>query len=96
MQTMPQAQLNGFLDELQAIEKEAGWLGKGLAGLALAGSLGGAGVKAMRPAAQAVKPVMSQMGAIAKAPLPKATSLPGHIGSRSSQFADPSMRGVMP
>lgn len=91
---MTATMLASFRDELTEIEKTAGW-GKNLmlAG-GLAAGLGGA-AKAVPKLVGAAKPAMAQAGAAMKAPLPKAAKLP-FMGSRSSQFAERGMQGVMP
>ena len=81
------ATIDGFVDELQKIEKDAG-LGRNLlGGLAMTGALAG-GVKAMAPtAAKSLKPAMSQTLAqgIKAAKKPHAMS----------QFADPDVASAM-
>lgn len=87
---LKQAALESFLEELEAIEKEAGL---GLKGLALAGMLaaGGMGVakgapKFLSSAAAASKPAIVQT-------LKASKNVAGGLGS---QFRGAEMRGVMP
>ncbi len=91
---MTAAMLSGFRDEFVEITKEAGW-GKNLmlAG-GMAAGLGG-GIKAAPKLMGAAKPVAAAAGAAMKAPLPQANKLP-FMGSRSSQFAEKGMQGIMP